>query len=66
MHHSVEQLDWLAGSRGHVVQVFLERATVMIPLYVLGFSPEALNAYVIFAALQAVLIHCNTRAPFGP
>lgn len=66
VHHSVEQLDWLGGSRGHVIQVFLERATVMIPLYVLGFSPEALNIYVVFAALQAVLIHCNTRLPFGP
>ena len=66
VHHSVEQLDWLAGSRGHVIQVFLERATVMIPLYVFGFSPEALNVYVVFAALHAVLIHCNTRLPFGP
>ncbi|MGH1432178.1 MAG: sterol desaturase family protein [Neptuniibacter sp.] len=66
VHHSVERLDWLAGSRGHVVQVFLERATVMIPLYLFGFSPEALNVYVVFAALHAVLIHCNTRLPFGP
>ena len=66
VHHSVEQLDWLAGSRGHVIQVFLERATVMIPLYVFGFSPDALNVYVAFAALHAVLIHCNTSLPFGP
>lgn len=66
VHHSVEQLDWLAGSRGHVIQVFLERATVMIPLYVFGFSPDALNVYVVFAALHAVLIHCNTRLAFGP
>jgi len=66
VHHSVEELDWLAGSRGHFIQVFSERALVMIPLYLLGASPEALNLYVVFAALQAVLIHCNTRLPFGP
>lgn len=66
VHHSVENMDWLAGSRGHFVQVFSERALVMIPLYLLGASPEALNVYVVFAALQAVLIHCNTRLPFGP
>lgn len=65
VHHSVENMDWLAGSRGHFMQVFSERALVMIPLYLLGASPEALNAYVVFAALQAVLIHCNTRLPFG-
>ena len=66
VHHSVEHLDWLAGSRGHFVQVFSERAMVMIPLYLLGVSPEALNIYVVFAALQAVIIHCNTNFPFGP
>ncbi|USH05125.1 sterol desaturase family protein [Grimontia kaedaensis] len=65
VHHSVEELDWLAGSRGHFIQVFSERAMVMVPLYLLGPSEAALNAYVAFAALQAVLIHCNTRMHFG-
>lgn len=66
VHHSVESMDWLAGSRGHFLQVFSERAMVMIPLYLLGANKEALDAYVIFAALQAILIHCNTSLPFGP
>lgn len=65
VHHSVENLDWLAGSRGHFFQVFSERAMVMVPLYLIGADEAALNVYVIFAALQAVLIHCNTRMPFG-
>lgn len=65
VHHSVESLDWLAGSRGHFIQVFSERAMVMVPLYLFGFSESALNAYVVIAALQAVLIHCNTSLPFG-
>ena len=65
VHHSVENLDWLAGSRGHFFQVFSERAMVMVPLYLMGVGETALNIYVIFAALQAVLIHCNTRIPFG-
>jgi sterol desaturase/sphingolipid hydroxylase (fatty acid hydroxylase superfamily) len=66
VHHSVEDMDWLAGSRGHFVQVFSERAMVMIPLYLLGADEAALNIYVAFAALQAVLIHCNLSIPFGP
>ena len=66
VHHSIENLDWLAGSRGHFVQVFSERAMVMVPLYLLGADPAALNIYVTFAALQAVMIHCNTSLPFGP
>ena len=66
VHHSIENIDWLAGSRGHFVQVFSERALVMIPLYLLGADPVALNIYVTFAALQAILIHCNLAIPFGP
>lgn len=65
VHHSVEHLDWLAGSRGHFIQVFSERAMVMVPLYLLGVDTAALNLYVVFAALQAVLIHCNIRFSFG-
>ena len=66
VHHSIENLDWLAGSRGHFIQVFSERAMVMIPLYLLGVDQEALNIYVVFAALHAVLIHCNLSISFGP
>lgn len=65
VHHSVENLDWLAGSRGHFVQVFSERAMVMVPLYLIGADNAAMNIYVTFAALQAVLIHCNLRFSFG-
>ncbi|MCW8876579.1 MAG: sterol desaturase family protein [Kangiellaceae bacterium] len=65
VHHSVETMDWLAGSRGHFVQIFSERAMVMIPLYLLGADKTALDIYVAFAALQAVLIHSNTRMKFG-
>ncbi|TAA48403.1 sterol desaturase family protein [Corallincola spongiicola] len=66
VHHSVECMDWLAGSRGHVVQVFIERSLVMIPLYLLAPSKEALDLYVTFAALQAIIIHSNLGIPFGP
>ena len=65
VHHSVETMDWLAGSRGHFIQVFSERAMVLVPLYLLGADRAALDIYVSFAALQAILIHCNTNIKFG-
>ena len=66
VHHSVETMDWLAGSRGHVVQVFVERSLVMIPLYLIGADKAALDLYVTFGAIQAIVIHCNLGLPFGP
>lgn len=65
VHHSVEQLDWLAGSRSHFIQTFSERAMVVVALYLLGIEKSALDAYVVLAAVQAVLIHCNTKLDFG-
>jgi len=66
VHHSTEHMDWLAGSRSHLVEIMVDRSLVMVPLYLLGASKAALDAYVLFAALQAVFIHANVRVPFGP
>jgi lathosterol oxidase len=59
IHHSSEALDWLAGSRLHLVDVVVTRAVAFVPLFVLGFSPEALAAYLVWVATQATWIHAN-------
>jgi lathosterol oxidase len=66
IHHSSEQLDWLAGSRLHVVDVIVTRAFGFVPLYVLGFANSAIVAYLVWASFQGVLIHSNLRLGFGP
>lgn len=66
VHHSCEQLDWLASSRLHIVDIVVTRAVAFVPLYVMGFSPEALVPYLIFASLQGIAIHSNLRFAFGP
>jgi lathosterol oxidase len=65
VHHSSRNLDWLAGSRVHLVEIVLTRSAVLLPLVVLGFSQSALNAYVILVGVQAVLAHANLRIDFG-
>ena len=65
IHHSTSNMDWLAGSRTHFIDIFITRSMVFIPLYVLGFSTITFNVYVIFMAIHAVLIHANTRINFG-
>lgn len=66
VHHSCETMDWLAGSRMHLVDELVTRSLVMVPLYLLGPAKPALDAYVLFAALQAVLAHANVGIRFGP
>ncbi|WP_376088268.1 sterol desaturase family protein [Roseomonas sp. CCTCC AB2023176] len=65
VHHSAEHMDWLAGSRLHVLEPLVTRALVMLPAFVLGAEPGPLLCYVIFAGFQAGLIHANVGLRFG-
>jgi lathosterol oxidase len=66
VHHSVHNMDWLAGSRMHVLEMVVSRALMMVPLYLVGADKAALDSYVVFAALQTVFIHANVGIPTGP
>ena len=66
IHHSAESMDWLAGSRLHLVDVAVTRGLTYVPIYVLGFSEAPLFAYVAFVSIQATFIHANVRFKFGP
>lgn len=65
IHHSTQNMDWLAGSRTHFIDIFVTRSMAFIPLYVFGFSEIVFNTYIVFMAIHAVLIHANTRINFG-
>jgi len=65
IHHSAEQLDWLAASRIHLVDAVITRALAFVPLYVLGFAPPAVYAYLVFVSFHAIFVHTNVRFTFG-
>lgn len=65
IHHSSREMDWLAGSRLHLVDIVLTRGVSFLPIYLMGFSEAAVMAYIIFVSFQAVLIHSNMRFRFG-
>lgn len=65
VHHSSRHIDWLAGSRMHLIEVMLTRSLVLLPLLALGFSPGVVNAYVVLVGVQAVLAHANLGVDFG-
>lgn len=65
VHHSSVQIDWLAGSRMHLLEILLTRGVVLAPLLAMGLAAEAINAYVIVVGLQAVLAHANLGLRFG-
>lgn len=66
IHHSIEEMDWLAGSRLHLLDVIVTRGLTYVPVFVLGFSQQALMVYVFIVAAQATFIHANVRWEFRP
>jgi sterol desaturase/sphingolipid hydroxylase (fatty acid hydroxylase superfamily) len=66
VHHSVKTMDWLAGSRQHMLELIATRVCVLAPLYVLGFNEAVMNAYIIVVGFQAVFNHANVHLPWGP
>ncbi|MBD8528254.1 sterol desaturase family protein [Pseudomarimonas arenosa] len=66
VHHSVKSMDWLAGSRQHVIELLITRTLVMAPIWLLGFSKEVIDAYIIIVGFQAVFNHANVSVRLGP
>ena len=61
IHHSSKSLDWIAGSRSHIVDDIAVRAFILIPM-MLVFPHSMMLAYLFFVNLHATWTHCN----FGP
>lgn len=66
IHHSAKSMDWLAGSRLHVLEVLLMRTLVLAPILVLGFRKEVVDAWIVVVGFQAVFNHANVSVGLGP
>ncbi len=66
VHHSVKSMDWLAGSRQHILELLATRVLVLAPVFVLGFSKDVIDAYILVVGFQAVFNHANVRVNLGP
>jgi sterol desaturase/sphingolipid hydroxylase (fatty acid hydroxylase superfamily) len=65
VHHSVKHMDWLAGSRQHVIELLLTRSLVSVPLFLFGFDKSVIDAYVIIVSFHSVLNHANVHINIG-
>jgi sterol desaturase/sphingolipid hydroxylase (fatty acid hydroxylase superfamily) len=66
VHHSIEELDWMAAFRIHPVDQIITKGVSLVPVATLGFSEWTIVIYVLFYQWQTVFIHANVRIGFGP
>ncbi len=69
IHHSVRELDWMAGPRLHPVDFGLRRAMVFTPPIFFGFTKEILAGFFIYGVIKVLsgdkVKHGNIRINFG-
>jgi sterol desaturase/sphingolipid hydroxylase (fatty acid hydroxylase superfamily) len=66
VHHSAKSMDWLAGSRQHILELLITRTLILAPIFILGFSKEVIDTYIVIVGFQAVFNHANVSVRLGP
>jgi len=61
IHHSIQTMDWIAGSRSHFVDILLTRGLILIPMTLCGFSQNAMAGYLVFVSFHATFCHTDFR-----
>ena len=67
-HHSVENVDWLAGSRSHVVEIIINQTIEFLPIFFLLDVQTAAIVVPIKALIDALwgqFIHANIDVKLG-
>ena len=65
IHHSIQELDWLAGHRVHPLDQVLTKAASFALILPPGFSGKAIVIYFLLCHWQSILVHTNLRIGFG-
>jgi sterol desaturase/sphingolipid hydroxylase (fatty acid hydroxylase superfamily) len=66
VHHSIEELDWLAAYRVHPIDQILTKSLSLLPVFALGFSDAAVVIFAVTYQWQSIAIHSNNRLGLGP
>lgn len=66
IHHSIEELDWMAAHRVHPIDQALTRGLSMVPVVWLGFDSGAIALWGTVFSFHSMLKHSNVNVKFGP
>jgi len=66
VHHSIEELDWLAAARVHPIDQIVTKGMSILPLFALGFAAVPIGIFAAIYFWHSILVHANVRLNFGP
>jgi sterol desaturase/sphingolipid hydroxylase (fatty acid hydroxylase superfamily) len=64
-HHSNKEVDWLAGSRSHVMEIIINQTVEFAPIILLGANPIVVPIKAVIDAIYGMFIHSNIDVKRG-
>ena len=64
-HHSGKEVDFLEGSRSHVLEIVINQTIEFMPIVVLGADPAVLPIKALLDAMFGMFIHANIDVRLG-
>ncbi|MDB4918274.1 sterol desaturase family protein [Mucilaginibacter sp.] len=64
-HHSGKEVDFLAGSRSHAIEIIINQTIEFAPIIILGADPAVIPVKALLDAMFGMFIHANINVKLG-
>ena len=64
-HHSNKEVDWLAGTRSHALEIIINQTVEFAPIILLGADPRVVPIKALLDAVWGMYIHSNIDVRSG-
>ena len=64
-HHSNKEVDWLAGTRSHALEILINQTVEFAPIILLGANPIVVPIKALLDAVWGMYIHSNIDVRSG-
>jgi sterol desaturase/sphingolipid hydroxylase (fatty acid hydroxylase superfamily) len=64
-HHSNKEVDWLAGTRSHALEILINQTVEFAPIVLLGANPMVVPIKALLDAVWGMYIHSNINVRSG-
>lgn len=64
-HHSGKEVDFLAGSRSHALEIIINQTIEFAPIVILGADPAVIPIKALLDAMFGMFIHANINVKLG-
>jgi sterol desaturase/sphingolipid hydroxylase (fatty acid hydroxylase superfamily) len=64
-HHSGKEVDFLSGSRSHIIEIIINQTIEFAPIILLGADPAVIPIKALLDAMFGMFIHANVNVKLG-